>query len=314
MKKFLFVLVSLLVIINLLIFIFLPGKLLIKESRTVNTTSIGFDTCLHKLEKWKQWWPGHGNPAGNDSFFVYDNQFYKLSNLYTDGGIIEIKSGKKMVQSRIQTLFIDRDSILAEWRTQLQAGNNPIARVLNYLLARKIKKSMQVIFDSLCHFADKTENIYGYHIERTTFTEVTLIANRFKSEVYPTTTEIYNAVNRLRQYLISQGTKEKYYPMMNIKRIDSSHFETMVAISIEKLIPANKDYFISQMVAMKDRFLTTDVTGGPGSIEKAKKRIEKYMEDHSLSAPARPFEILVTDRSKETDTAAWKTKIFFPSM
>jgi hypothetical protein len=68
------------------------------------------------------------------------------------------------------------------------------------------------------------------------------------------------------------------------------------------------------MVAMKDRFLTTDVTGGPGSIEKAKKSIEKYMADHTLPSPARPFEILVTDRSKVADTAAWKTKIFYPSM
>jgi len=67
-------------------------------------------------------------------------------------------------------------------------------------------------------------------------------------------------------------------------------------------------------VPMKDRFLTTEVTGGPASIEKARRAIEKYMVDHTLPAPARPFEILVTDRSKVADTAAWKTKIFYPSM
>jgi hypothetical protein len=65
---------------------------------------------------------------------------------------------------------------------------------------------------------------------------------------------------------------------------------------------------------MKDRFLTTDVSGGPVSIEKAHNAIKKYMSDHSLWGPATPFEILVTDRSKITDTAAWKTKIFYPSM
>jgi hypothetical protein len=38
------------------------------------------------------------------------------------------------------------------------------------------------------------------------------------------------------------------------------------------------------------------------------------MNDHFLSAPAIPFEILITDRSKEKDTTRWKTKIYQPSM
>jgi hypothetical protein len=68
------------------------------------------------------------------------------------------------------------------------------------------------------------------------------------------------------------------------------------------------------MVPMKDRFLKTGVTGGPLTIKKAHEAIDEYMKDHILSQPAIPFEILVTDRSKETDTSKWKTTIFYPSM
>jgi hypothetical protein len=102
--------------------------------------------------------------------------------------------------------------------------------------------------------------------------------------------------------------------MMNTKQIDSLKFETMIAISIDRKIPESREYFLSQMVPMKDRFLATEVTGGPANIEKARRAIEKYMIDHTLPAPARPFDILITDRSKVADTAAWKTKIFYPSM
>ena len=314
MKKILLVLVSVILLLTLLIFIFIPGKLVITESRIVNSTGIGFDSCLHKPEKWKQWWPGTSGSAGKDSLFTYDGYTYKLSGLYTDGADIQISSGKTLAETRIQTIFRDRDSIFAAWSTVLQTGINPLKRLSMYGAAGKLKKNMKVVFDSLCHFAGKTENIYGYHIERTTFTEVNLIAYRFNTVAYPSTAVIYNAINRLGQYLVSQGAAERYYPMMNTKRVDSSHYETMIAISINRVIPENGEFFLSQMVAMKDRFLTTDVSGGQTRIDKARQSIEKYMEDHSLSAPARPFDILVTDRSKITDTNAWKTKIFYPSM
>jgi hypothetical protein len=314
MKKIVFAILLLILSATLLIYVFIPGKIVIAESRVVNTTSIGFDTCLHNLEKWKQWWPGASKPTGNDSLFADDGFTYKLSAVYTDGAAIQIESGKFIAESRIQTTFKDRDSVFAEWRAILQNGYNPLMRISNYLAAKKLKKNMKIIFDSLYQFSNKTENIYGYPIERTTFTEVTLIAYRFKSEVYPTTATIYEAVNQLKQYLISRGAVEKYYPMMNIKLVDSSHYEIMIAISIDRKIPESGEYFLSQMVPMKDRFLTTDVSGGPASIKKAHDAIEKYMKDHSLFDPAIPFEILVTDRSKETDTATWKTKIFYPSM
>ena len=297
-----------------LIYVFIPGKFVIAGSRVVNTTSIGFDTCLHKLEKWKQWWPGAPGPAAKDSQFVYDGYTCKLSAVYTDGATVQIESGNTSAEIRIQIIPKNRDSIIAEWRTVFQSGNNPITRISNYRSAGKLKKTMNMVFDALCSYADKTENIYGYPIERITFNEVTLIAYRFKSAVYPATATIYAAVKQLKHYLISQGAAEKYYPMMNTKQVDSSHYETMIAISIDRMIPASKEFFISQMIPIKDRFLTTDVTGGPANIVKAQHAIEKYMVDHSLSAPARPFEILVTDRSTVTDTAAWKTKIFYPSM
>jgi hypothetical protein len=314
MKKLWLFIVSAIFIFSILIFIFIPGKIVVAESRVVGTTDIGFDTCLHKLEKWKQWWPGKSIPSGNDSVFIHDGYSYKLLTPYTDGATLEIKSGNISAGSRIQTIFANRDSVIAEWRISLQSGYNPFKRLSNYWNAKKLKQSMKVVFDSLCYFAGKTENIYGYPIERTTFTEVNLIAYRFKSALYPTTTAIYNAVKQLRQYLTGHGATEKYYPMMNTKQVDSSYYETMIAISIDRVIPESREYFMSKMVPMKDRFLSTDVTGGPASIEKACHAIEKYMANHSLTAPARPFEILVTDRSAVTDTAAWKTKIFYPSM
>ena len=314
MKKLLPAIVSVILMLTILTFIFIPAKLSVAILRPVNTTYTGFDTCLHNLEKWKQWWPGKSGRSGNDSLFIYNGITYKLSAPLRDGASIQIKSGGTNLESRIQTVTTNRDSVMAEWRIVLQSGNNPWTRLSHYFFAKKIKKSMTVIFDSLCQFAGKTENIYNYPIERTTFTEVNLIAYRFKSNGYPTTENIYDAIHKLRQYLKSHGATEKYYPMMNNLQAGSSQFENMIAISIDKQIPGNGEFFISKMVPMKDRFLRTELTGGPSSINNAHKAIEKYMLDHALPAPAIPFEILVSERNKVTDTGSWKTIIFYPTM
>jgi hypothetical protein len=314
MKKLFIALLLILILFVAATYIFIPGKIAITVSKVVATTSEGFDTCLHNLKKWKRWWPDNLFQPGNDSVFMYNGYSYKLTDAFSDGGAIEVKLNNSPFITRIQTITNNRDAIVAEWKMVLPTGNNPFTRFARYLKAPGLKKNMQTVFDSLCSFAGRTENIYGFPIERTTFTEVTLLANKFKTAAYPTIGDIYNAINKLKRYILSRGVMEKYYPMVNVKQVDSSQYETMVAISIDKMISANGDFFISQMVPMQDRFLATEVTGGPSTLNKAHLAIEKYMQDHALSAPARPFEIWVTDRSKETDTAKWRTKLFYPSM
>jgi hypothetical protein len=314
MKKIGLAFLFLFVVFIVLVFVFIPSKIIITESRSVGTTDGGFDSCLHNLERWKQWWPGNFDSRHSDSSFFYNGYTFTLSAVYSDGGIIRTQSNMLSLETRIQILPKDRDSITVTWGILLPTSNNPFTRFSRYLDAGKLKESIAVIFDSLCNYATNTTNIYGFLIERTTFTEVMLVATRLKTTAYPGTEILYNTVAKIRQYAISQGATEKYYPMVHTMQVDSSTWETMIAISVDKNIPVNGEFFIKQMLPMKDRFLVTDVMGGRTNIEKAHNAIEKYMRDHSLSAPAIPFEILITDRSKETDSSKWRTRVFYPSM
>src|SRR5262249_50170140 len=137
---------------------------------------------------------------------------------------------------------------------------------------------------------------------------------KFSSSNYPTTEAVYRNIEHLKEKIKQEGAREKDYPMLNVQQIDSNRFETMIAICINREIKNSDNIFTGQMVPMKDRFLKTDVLGGPASVHNAHEAIEYYMRERFLSAPAIPFEILVTDRSREADTAKWKTTIFHPSM
>jgi hypothetical protein len=186
--------------------------------------------------------------------------------------------------------------------------------VAYWLAAKNVEGNIQPVLDRLMNFASNTTNIYGYPIIRTTFTDTILAATKFSSNSYPPTDLIYNAIDQLKTRVKGEGAHEKDFPMLNVQQTDSNRFETMIAICVSKEIKNSGNIFVSRMVPMKDRFLRTEVTGGPGSIKNAHEAVRNYMEDRFLSAPAIPFEILVTDRRKEADTAKWKTIIFHPSM
>jgi hypothetical protein len=263
---------------------------------------------------WKKWWPGSPSYGSNANQFLYQNFEYKLVQPFTDGAEVQLSKADKHFKARIAIIPHGKDSSLVQWQTMVASGSNPFQRVSHWLEAKTIKDNIQSVLSSLVNFASNTANIYGYPIVRTTFTDTILAATKFSTNTYPTTDRIYDAIDQLKTKIKDDGVQEKDFPMLNVRQTDSNRFETMIAICVNNDIKNSGNIFVSRMVPMKDRFLRTEVTGGPFSIRNAHEAVRSYMEDRFLSAPAIPFEILVTDRRQEADTSKWKTIIFHPSM
>jgi len=313
MKKILLPLLILFIIFCTCIYILIPGEIRISDISKAGCIPKNIVDCLARQSVINRWWP-EKQAEKQDSLFFYKGYAYKLTTIFTDGAEIQIGKGSKKLASRIRIIPVGKDSCVTEWQTSVASGSNPFKRIGQYYEASDLKNNMREVLSNLLSFAGKTENIYGFHIERTTFTDTVLFATRFSSGTYPSIETIYDHINDLRKKIKEADTKEKDFPMLNVNQTDSMKYETMIAICVNKEIAGDKNYFVSRMVPMKDRFLKTTVTGGDLTIQKAHEAIEHYMNDHFLSAPAIPFEILVTDRSKETDTSKWKTIIFYPSM
>jgi hypothetical protein len=314
MKKIVLITLTIVLIFCLTaIYVFIPGKLTTTGIASIACIPQNVHDCLENSATLSRWWPGE-TVKEKDSIFIYNDCSYKLLQPFTDGASIEIVKGGKKIASRILIIPIGKDSSAVEWRATLSAGFNPFKRVSQYFDAVTVQKNMQRLLDRLSKFASNNGNIYGFPVIRTTFTDTILFATRFFSKAYPSVEEIYDHIHELKQRIKNAGAAEKDFPMLNVRKKDSTGYETMIAICINKQIHGDKNYFISMMVPMKDRFLMTNVTGGPLTIQNAHQAIKNYMEDRFLSAPAIPFEILITDRSKEPDTSKWQTRIFHPSM
>lgn len=169
---------------------------------------------------------------------------------------------------------------------------------------------MAGIFNSLQSFLGKNENIYGFAINRTTVTDTLLMTTKVNLIHYPSTTEVYNLITRLKQYIFRQGAKETNYPMLHILKTDSNRYQTMVAIPVDTVIENNENFVFKRMVP--GNILVAEVKGGSHKIENAFAEMETYVKDHALTPPAIPFELLITNRMNEPDTVKWITRIYYP--
>ena len=308
MKKVILSLLFVLLVTIVFIYILIPSHVRISHDISVNCTAKKASEFLNNQDKWKLWWPKNDNPA------QYNGYSYSLLSPLTDGANILVSKNDDSVETRIQFIPTGKDSITINWFTDITTGKDPVTKIIRNGKADNIKKSMLEVLKRFALFLDKTDHTYGFDILRTTFPDTFLIATKFSGSGYPDVSTIYTAVDKIRAQIKKEGAKEIDDPMINVNMTDSNHYETRVAIAVDRILQGNGDIFFSRMLTMKDRFLMTALQGGPAAIKQAHKAIFDYMEDHLLTAPGISFEIMITDRRTESDTSKWKTRIFYPSM
>ena len=273
-------------------------------------------SCLHNPDKWHNWLQDSSENRGkvlNNESFTYSDCNYNVMQPLANGADFSVENKELKLNTRLEALSLNPDSTLVTWKGGFIASNNPFKRINQYIQAINIRHNIQDVLDHLAEFASKPINVYGFNIERTSFNDTLLIASK-QVITNPDLNTIYSIINGLKSYIaIQKGAKETDFPMLHLKQLDSSHYNIMVAIAIDKAIPESGNYFIVRMPHMDGKFVKADVRGGPATIDNAHKQIGAFMNDHLLTSPGIPFEILVTDRFKETDTSKWVTKVYHPS-
>jgi effector-binding domain-containing protein len=264
---------------------------------------------LLQEENWPKWLsPSY--IAGNEDKLSTNGDGYEVTNKFHRELEIQILKGKKKIASRIYVVPQPLDSVMIKWQCRLDAGINPISRVLVYRNAVEIKERMSRTLYQLKSFLSKTQNVYGVPIERTLVPDTILIATRADFKTQPSIEEIYALINNLRHYISQQGAKETGYPMMHTDKPDSSGVQIMVAIPVNKRLPDSGKFIFRKMV--KGYILVGVVQGGAGTIQQAFNEMEHYIADNQKQKIAIDFESLVTDRQAERDSTKWITRIYFP--
>jgi uncharacterized protein YxeA len=317
MKKLLITILLLFCVALISAYIFIPAKIDFRQAIFIKVKQPIAKRLLTEYSNWNKWWPVQNNQSKQDTTvtteanYSYKNYRYTVILKMIQGDSISISNNSTRINSLLNIIPINSDSVAVQWKGQSETTSDPIKRFTNYLQQKQIKNNIEELLQSMQVFLSNEKNLYGITIDQEKVKDTILIATRYSSTNYPTTSEIYTVIKNLKDYILKQGATETNYPMLNVTQ-DSGRFKTMVAIPVNKLIPANNTFLLKTMVPGK--ILITEVKGGDHTANEAIKLIEMYMNDYHLISPAIPFQSLVINRSKEPDTTKWVTKIYYPVM
>lgn len=308
MKKWILIVGTIIVVFIVGIYIFIPNVITLKSSAIINTSPKGLQRTLLNKKNIIKWWPGEKNSPESLNLNGYTYRMY-------DEGMalfpISIENEKDSINSSLFIIPLQGDSTRLEWTGKITSSYNPLTRFTSYLNAEKLNKNMHEVLQSITQYYSISKNIYGYDILMEHVVDDKLISTSGKCSGFPSTAFIYKLIDRLKHYASEKNTKVTGYPMLNIEPLDSSNYLVRVAIPLENVLPGNGD--ILQKKMLKDgNILVAQTQGGYAKTMDAFNQIKNYANDYKLSFPAIPFYSLITDRTKETDSSKWITKIYYP--
>lgn len=308
--KFFFRLLLLLLLAALAgVYFFIPSSITVQAHQSMRAPSIRISAFIENQQQWKKWWPV-SSTNGPEQQFKFNNNNYSLGRKTEN--VIEIlaRIGDSTLSSRMLIAAISTDSTVIDWSVSLNSNHNPVKKFRNYLNSKKINADFQVILNALKAYVEKQENVYGMQIVRERVKDTVLVATRSVFPHYPNTGEVYAMVAKLKSYIESEKASETNFPMLHVVKSDSSSYETMVAIPTNRPLPGKGAIELKRMVP--GFILRGEVKGGPYTTIYGLEQLENYRYDNRYVSPAIPFALLVTDRSKEPDTAKWITRLYYP--
>jgi effector-binding domain-containing protein len=315
MKKVLMAL--LLILISLLagIYSVIPTQPIVSTLLIIRSSAHSTYKYLAEGNNWIRWWPqnstkSHPHSPYEINSFYFKEYTYQINQAFANAVEVLIRHKNSNIKTIITIVSLKNDSIKVEWQFNYVASQNPIKRIQQYQQAIEIKENMKVLLFSLKSFIEKNQNVYNINIRREKVKDTLLVATKITLVNYPTSSDISTLINRLRKYIVQEKAIETNYPMLHVTALDSSHFETMVAIPVNRALNGDSNISFKRMVPGK--ILVVEVKGGKYTIDQAFAQLQNYLSDYHLESPAIPFESLVTDRVDEPDSSKWITKIYFP--
>lgn len=295
------------------IYLFIPNKIIISKKVNVAANHEALFRTLSDSANWKNWWPGKKETDPTKGVLSLNGLQYKPGERRTLSLPLIISNKDFRTFIELTFITIDKESTTVNLDGIIPTSYNPIKRIQRFFTARKIKKDINTMFESINSYYSKIEHLYGYDIQKKSVVDSILLFTSKEIKGYPSTEIIYSLIDELKKYIKQQSANETGYPMLNIFTEDNIDYRVKVAIPVDKKLPSSGNISYKWMLG-GGNILITEVHGGNSEIEKALNQVQNYISDYNRVAPAISFQSLVTDRRKETDSSKWVTRIYYPVM
>jgi hypothetical protein len=310
MKQTFAVIISVVILFFGVAFFILPNKSTISVSVKANAPLSCVQRVLATKALSSKWLPKEGKQLSTNEFLLDDCTFTLVSDNFQNNSVSvkykELNATSMIISSPA------RDSSFTSFTFQFPNSKNPFTKISNYFAYKHVETTTQKLLNSLQTFLSKTENIYGVSMKREILKDSTLIALKSTSKNYPTVAEIYKNIDILKAYATANGAAENNPPMLNIYKDGEIGYAFMVALPINKWLENKGNIIGKRMLAGGNILESGEIKGGFYTVDNFLKELENFRADINGMSPAIPFQSLITDRSKESDTSKWVTKLYFP--
>jgi len=297
MRKIIALFSTIVVLSLVAIFLLVPKLLIIKGTQLVNQSAPSVIRGMMQTNKWWEWMPKETtlNVTGT-----------MVATIQTELILDEVK-----VPVEFSIIDDTSKNAIIEFETSMENSNwSPVARVQNYLFAKKIQGQLDLILAAAGNYYNTVKGVYGFEIKETNVQDSSLITLDQVLMDTPTLVQVYNMIAQLEQHIIAQNGKIKNDPMVNITRINKDEVYTQVAIPIEKDIQVRSPFSLKKMVLGK--LLSVSVIGDAATVNNAFIAAKQYLGDKQRTSPAIPYVIYNTNRIKEPDAQKWRSTINYP--
>jgi len=297
MRKIIALFSTIVVLSLVAIFLLVPKLLIIKGTQLVNQSAPSVIRGMMQTNKWWEWMPKETtlNVTGT-----------MVATIQTELILDEVK-----VPVEFSIIDDTSKNAIIEFETSMENSNwSPVARVQNYLFAKKIQGQLDLILAAAGNYYNTVKGVYGFEIKETNVQDSSLITLDQVRMDTPTLVQVYNMIAQLEQHIIAQNGKIKNHPMVNITRINKDEVYTQVAIPIEKDIQVRSPFTLKKMVLGK--LLSVSVIGDAATVNNALIAAKQYLGDKQRTSPAIPYVIYNTNRIKEPDAQKWRSTINYP--
>lgn len=313
MRKLIIAFLAVVILLLVVIYFFIPNVITFNENLLVKANGNGVSRKLLDEKTWQHLLSEKSPKQSSSSGFVYNHSQFSINTKTSNPSLIAISSNVSEVNTSLYVISKNSDTAQLNWVGSISTSYNPFKRIQIYYGSKKITQNIDSILKRMQSFFSKTENVYDYTISRGIVSDSLLVSTYANVKGYPSVEDVYNLIDKLKKYIANNSANETGFPMLNVSTNDSVIFLTKVAIPVNMRLPSSGNISFKQMLA-RGNILITDVKGGPATIFMAFNQMENYISDYHQSAPAIPFQSLITDRRKETDTSKWQTKIYYPVM
>jgi hypothetical protein len=294
------------------IYVFIPKDLKVSKVMAVNCSINAGKRFIMDTSQWIKWWPTSDAKTGSNQTLVWNQASHQANAALFNGMGLQTVFKEHSIKGELIFAQLGLDSMAIFWNYQLSSGWNPIKRMEDYFFMKDLKEAISGPFKGLQAFLESKEKVYGMQIVQDMVKDTILVSTKRILSKEPSQETVFEMIQQLKNYAQQTGAKQTGFPMLNVTVLDSTHFQTMVALPVDKQIPETANFSWKRMVAGK--ILIGEVKGGVSCADNAMKQMQLYVQDYHITSPAIPFYSFVTDRALEKDSTKWITRIYYPVM